>query len=61
MGKNLSARLRRSENTDCVHELVEILLVGGVVLDIKDAIREKYQDIKQKIKNAYRFLIYRQY
>jgi len=57
MEKNLSERLRRNE--DSVHELFEILLVGGVVLDIKDGIRERYQRVKQIIKNAYNSFIYR--
>ena len=59
MAKNLSARLERSRDMNCLHELIEILLVGGVVLDIKAEIKEKYQNIKQKIKNICDYFIYR--
>jgi len=56
MGKNLLARLRKNEDIDSVHELVEDFIVGGITLDFIEGIKEKYQRAKQTIKNFYNSL-----
>jgi len=49
MARNLLVRLRRNENIDSVHELVEDFIIGGLTLDLLETVREKYQSVKQKI------------
>ena len=49
MARNLLARLRKNEDTDSVHELVEDFIIGGLTLDLLETAREKYQNVKQKV------------
>lgn len=49
MERSLLVRLRRNEDIDSIHGLVEDFIIGGLTLDLLETAREKYQNVKQKI------------
>jgi hypothetical protein len=59
MGKNLLGRLGKSESDGCVHELFDDFLFAGLVLEVTEGIKERYQKARQRIKNVCNYFIYK--